>query len=41
VRLAGSPDDEVMRYFQETYEATAELAHWDRDALERDPPGGV
>jgi Family of unknown function (DUF5996) len=35
VRQAASPDDEVMRYLQGTYEAAADLAKWDRGALER------
>jgi hypothetical protein len=35
-RQAASPDDEVMRYLQGTYEAAANLGHWDRAALERD-----
>ena len=35
VRQTPSPDDEVMRYLQGTYEAAADLAHWDRAALER------
>jgi hypothetical protein len=35
VRQAESPDDEVMRYLQGTYEAAADLAKWDRAALER------
>jgi hypothetical protein len=35
VRQAAAPDDEVMRYLQGTYEAAADLAKWDRAALER------
>jgi hypothetical protein len=35
VRQAPSPDDAVMRYLQSTYEAAANLAQWDRAALER------
>lgn len=35
VRQARSPDDDVMRYLQSTYEAAADLARWDRSALER------
>ncbi len=35
VRQAASPDEEVMRYLQGTYEAAADLGHWDRAALER------
>jgi hypothetical protein len=39
VRLAPSPDDCVMRFLQATYEAAANLANWDRIALERDQEG--
>jgi hypothetical protein len=35
VRQAASPDDDVMRYLQSTYEAAAGPAGWDRSALER------
>ena len=35
VRQAASPDDEVMRYLQGTYAAAADLAGWDRAAVER------
>jgi Family of unknown function (DUF5996) len=35
VRNAPSPDDDVMQYLQGTYQAAADLAHWDRTALER------
>jgi hypothetical protein len=35
VRQARSPDDEVMSYLQRTYAAAADLAGWDRAALER------
>ncbi len=35
VRQAQSPDDYLMRYLRSTYEAAADLAHWDRSALER------
>ena len=35
VRQARSPDDEVMSYLQRTYAAAADLAGWDRSALER------
>jgi uncharacterized protein DUF5996 len=34
VRQADDPDDELLRFFQTTYEAAADLAHWDRAALE-------
>jgi hypothetical protein len=35
VRLAPSPDDYLMDFLQSTYGAAADLAHWDRAALER------
>jgi hypothetical protein len=35
VRQAGDPDALLLDFFQETYEAAADLAHWDRKALER------
>ncbi|MEO9190468.1 MAG: DUF5996 family protein, partial [Acetobacteraceae bacterium] len=35
VRTAQSPDDDLMQYLRSTYEAAADLAHWDRSALER------
>jgi hypothetical protein len=35
VRHTSSPDDELMEFLQSTYEAAADLAHWDRGALER------
>ncbi|MEO8715757.1 MAG: DUF5996 family protein [Acetobacteraceae bacterium] len=35
LREARSPDDDLMRYLQSTYEAAADLAHWDRSGLER------
>jgi hypothetical protein len=35
VRNASSPDDALMNFLQSTYEAAADLAHWDRGALER------
>jgi hypothetical protein len=38
VRQAISPDDELMRYLIDTYEAAANLGGWERLALER--PGG-
>jgi hypothetical protein len=37
VRAAPSPETELMEFCQSTYEAGANLAHWDRAALERDP----
>jgi hypothetical protein len=35
VRQATSPDDELMRYLIDTYEAAAKLGGWEREALER------
>jgi len=35
LRKAESPDDVLLNFMQSTYEAGANLAHWDRDALER------
>ena len=34
VRAAPDPDAVLMSFFQSTYEAAANLAHWDRDSLE-------
>jgi len=34
VRSAGDPDAALMAFLQSTYEAAANLAHWDRAALE-------
>jgi len=39
VRDAGDPEGLLMGFAQRTYEAAAELGHWDRDALEW--PGGA
>ena len=36
VRKAGRPDDMLLDFLQSTYEAAADLAKWDRPALERD-----
>ena len=36
VRAAASPDDTLLAFMQTTYQAGAELGHWDRTALERD-----
>lgn len=38
VRRATSPRDEILEFAQSTYEAGANLAGWDRVALERRPP---
>ncbi len=35
VRTASSPELALLEFFQSTYEAGANLAHWDREALER------
>jgi Family of unknown function (DUF5996) len=35
VRQAPSPDDHLLDFLQNTYAAAADLAHWDRAALER------
>ena len=35
VRDSESPDDTLLEFLQSTYEAAADLAHWDRAALER------
>ena len=37
VREAQSPDDVLLDFLQTTYEAAADLARWDRAALEREP----
>ena len=37
VRLAGDPDAMLMDFFQSTYAAAADLAKWDRRALECEP----
>jgi len=38
VRAAGDPDATLLAFLQTTYEAAANLADWDRTALERKPP---
>ncbi len=35
VRIANSPEQELREFLQTTYEAGANLAHWDRQSLER------
>jgi hypothetical protein len=40
VRTAAYPDRTLMDFLQSTYEAAAELADWDRKALERAPWSG-
>ena len=41
VRGANSPDDAVLEFLQSSYEAAANLAGWDRAALERAPNQGA
>jgi len=38
VRTAEGPDDLILAFAQSTYEAAAELGHWDRAALESPAP---
>jgi hypothetical protein len=40
VRESTSPDDTLLEFLQSTYEAAANLARWDRKALER-PEGAT
>lgn len=37
VRNSKNPDQMVLAFFQSTYEAAANLAHWDRKSLEESP----
>ncbi|HZI19438.1 MAG TPA: DUF5996 family protein [Pyrinomonadaceae bacterium] len=37
VRQAASPDSALLEFLQSTYEAAADLGHWDRPALEMPP----
>ena len=37
IRTAADPDRTVLDFLQTSYEAAADLANWDRDALECDP----
>ena len=41
VRLAESPDQALLDFMRSTYEAGANLAKWDRAALERTPGNGT
>ncbi|HEY4361970.1 MAG TPA: DUF5996 family protein [Bryobacteraceae bacterium] len=43
VRQSETPDQMLLEFFQATYEAAANLSHWDREALERtsDPKRAV
>lgn len=38
VRTAGAPDRTLLEFLQASYESAADLAAWDRSALERDLP---
>lgn len=38
VRTASDPDAALLAFLQSTYEAAADLANWDREALERELP---
>jgi hypothetical protein len=37
VRASGDPDRMLMEFFQSAYDSAADLARWDRQALEREP----
>jgi hypothetical protein len=37
VQAASDPATMLLGFFQSTYDAAADLAHWDRAALEREP----
>jgi hypothetical protein len=37
VRSSADPDRLLSEFFQSTYDAAADLARWDRAALEREP----
>ena len=41
VRTASSPVDALLAFLQSTYDAAADLAHWDREALERPATSGA
>ena len=38
IRKSASPDRDLLAFFQSTYNAAADLAKWDRDALEWSGP---
>ncbi|HEY2779325.1 MAG TPA: DUF5996 family protein [Steroidobacteraceae bacterium] len=38
LRSSTAPEDLLLRFFQTTYEAAADLGHWDRGSLERRTP---
>lgn len=37
VRTSATPERDLKEFLQSTYEAAADLAKWDRSALEREP----
>jgi len=37
VRACESPRDSLLEFCQSTYDAAADLGHWDRAALEKSP----
>jgi len=37
VRTAASPESDLARFVDSTYDVAASLAHWNRAALERPP----
>jgi len=37
VRQSDEPERILLEFFQSTYDAAADLAKWDRAALEREP----
>ena len=41
VRTADDPDAALLAFFESTHAAGADLAHWDREALELTPPKGA
>jgi Family of unknown function (DUF5996) len=41
VRKAASPDAALMEFLQSTYDAAANLGHWNRKELEREPPAAA
>lgn len=38
IRKSKSPEDDLLAFFESTYQAAAELARWDRSALEKPVP---
>lgn len=37
VRNSAAPAEALLQFFQTTYDAAADLAHWDRTSLDRPP----